>query len=587
MQTVRRSPRRAGLVLRAGQPGARDSAMHCLRAAQRVKRPVSRLAVVLKSVSDPHVYDYLIVGSGFGGSVSALRLVEKGYDVLMLEKGSELKAEDFPETNWDLKRWLWMPLFGFRGLFQMRPFQHVQVLAGAGVGGGSLTYANTLPIPKRGFYASPAWAHLADWEGELSPHYQTARRMLGAAPTDFLTPADTLLKELANDLGTPEAFEKPHVAIFTGTPGRTVPDPYFGGKGPERTGCIRCGSCMTGCRFGAKNTLDKNYLYFARKLGLTLEADTEVVHVAEADGGGYVVRARVGRTWFGREQREYRARHVIFSGGALGTNSLLLRLRDDRTALPRLSDQVGRRVRTNSESLICVTVPDSHEDHAKGIAINSLLQTDEHSHLEMVRYGTGSGFFRTIVTAPHVAGRTGFLMIFRMLLATLLHPWLTLRALFVSDWARATMILLYMRSTEGTLRFVRGAFGVMNTRIEKGERPSASMPEATALALRIANKTGGIARSTFYEQVFNVPTTAHILGGCCMGDSEQSGVIDHQHRVYGYDGLYVIDGSAISANVGVNPSLTICALAERAMTFIPKRAELPVEQTARVVSRTG
>jgi cholesterol oxidase len=539
------------------------------------------------TVSDLHVYDYVIVGSGFGGSVSALRLVEKGYDVLMLEKGSELKAEDFPTTNWDLKRWLWAPLFGFRGIFQMRPFRHVQVLAGAGVGGGSLTYANTLPIPKHGFYASPAWAHLADWESELAPHYQTARKMLGAAPTDFLTPADALLKELASELGTPEAFEKPHVAVFTGTPGQTVPDPYFGGEGPARTGCVRCGSCMTGCRFGAKNTLDKNYLYFARKQGLTLLADTEVVHVAEAHGGGYVVRVRQGRSWFGREQREFRARNVIFSGGALGTNSLLLRLRADPTALPRLSHQVGRRVRTNSESLICVTVPNSREDHAKGIAINSLLQTDEHSHLEMVRYGTGSGFFRTIVTAPHVAGRTGFLMIFRMLLATMLHPWLTLRALFVRDWARATMILLYMRSTEGTLRFVRDAFGMMNTRIEKGERPSASMPEATALALRIAQKVGGIARSTFYEQVFNVPTTAHILGGCCMGDTPQTGVIDDQHRVFGYDGMFVIDGSAISANVGVNPSLTICALAERAMSLIPKKAELPVREAAPQVSRTG
>jgi len=522
-------------------------------------------------VATADVYDYAIVGSGFGGSVSALRLTEKGYDVLMLEKGSELNAKDFPETNWDIKRWLWAPIFGFRGLFQMRPFSHVQVLAGAGVGGGSLTYANTLPIPKRGFYASPAWAQLADWENDLAPHYQTARRMLGAAPTDFLTPADSLLKELAAERGTPEAFEKPHVAVFMGQPGKTVPDPYFGGEGPDRTGCIRCGSCMTGCKHGAKNTLDKNYLYFARKRGLALRADTEVVHVAPLPEGGYRIRALQGRSYFGREEVTFEAKNVIFSGGALGTNSLLLRLKHDQTALPQLSDQVGRRVRTNSESLICVTAPDTQEDHSTGIAINSLLQTDEHSHLEMVRYGKGSGFFRMLVTAPHLRGATGFLMIFRMLIATLFHPWLALRAFFVSDWARHTMILLYMRSTEGTLRFVRGRFGTMNTQVEKGERPSASMPEATELALRIAEKVGGIARSTFYEQVFNVPTTAHILGGSCMGDTAADGVIDHQHRVFGYDGLYVIDGSAISANVGVNPSLTISALAERAMTFIPAK----------------
>ena len=520
---------------------------------------------------DARPYDYVIIGSGFGGSVSALRLTEKGYRVLLLEKGSRLEAKDFPATNWDIKRWLWAPLFGFRGLFQIRPFSHVQVLAGAGVGGGSLTYANTLPIPKRGFYKNPAWAELADWESELMPHYHTARRMLGAAPTDFLTPADKLLKELAEERGTPEAFEKPHVSIFMGAPGQTVPDPYFGGEGPARTGCTRCGSCMTGCRHGAKNSLDKNYLYFAQKHGLELRPDTEVVHVSPRAEGGYRVRALEGKSYFGRQERVFEAENVIFSGGALGTNSLLLRLKDDASALPGLSQQVGHRVRTNSESLICVTVPGSQHDHSTGIAINSLLQTDEHSHLEMVRYGGGSGFFRSLVTAPHVAGGSALVLIFRILLAMLLRPILTMRALFVSDWARSTMILLYMRSTEGTLRFVRNRLGFMNTRVERGERPSASMPEATELALQIARKTGGIARSLFYEQLFNVPTTAHILGGCCMGDSPQTGVIDHRHRVFGYDGLFVVDGSAVSANVGVNPSLTICALAERAMTFIPKK----------------
>ncbi|HEX6240814.1 MAG TPA: GMC family oxidoreductase [Polyangiales bacterium] len=527
------------------------------------------------------MHDYLIIGSGFGGSVSALRLIEKGYDVLMLEKGSELKAEDFPETNWNIKRWLWAPVFGFRGLFQMRPFSHVTVLAGAGVGGGSLTYANTLPIPRRGFFESPAWSGLARWEDELMPHYHTVRRMLGAAPTDFLTPADALLKRIAEERGTPDAFEKPHVAVFMGEAGKTVPDPYFDGEGPARTGCMRCGSCMTGCRHGAKNTLDKNYLYFARKRGLKLQPDTEVVHVApNVVGDGYRVRARVGTNYFFRKQVVFEARNVIFSAGALGTNSLLLRLKADSTALPRLSDQVGCRVRTNSESLVCVTVPGSLDDHAKGIAINSLLQTDEHSHLEMVRYGTGSGFFRTLVTAPHVAGRAGLLIVWRMLLATLLHPILTLRAFFTRDWARNTMILLYMRSTESTLRFVRNVFGIMDTKLEQGERPSASMPEATAIALDIAKRSRGLARSMVIEQILNVPTTAHLLGGCCMGDSAESGVIDHRHRVYHYDGLYVIDGSAISANVGVNPSLTISALAERAMTFIPAKAAQPSSRAA-------
>lgn len=522
-------------------------------------------------MSETEKYDYIIIGSGFGGSVSALRLTEKGYRVLLLEKGSRREAQDFPKTNWDLKRWLWAPALGFRGIFQVRPFSHMQVLAGAGVGGGSLTYANTLPIPKRGFFSSPGWAGLAEWEKELTPHYQTARRMLGAAPSDFLSPADELLKELAAERGTPEAFEKPHVAVFMGPPGQRVPDPYFGGAGPERQGCVRCGSCMTGCRHGAKNSLDKNYLYLAESAGLELRADTEVFHVAPLAEGGYRVHARAGRSYFSREEHVFEARNVVFAGGALGTNSLLLRLKEDPQALPKLSDRLGHGVRTNSEALICVTVPGSKHDHSTGIAINSILQTDDHSHLEMVRMGAGSGLFRLLTITPHVAGGNAFLLLLRILVALVMRPIMTLRTFLIPDWARATMILLYMRSTEGTLRFVRNRFGWMSTRLEGGERPDASMPEATALAQRIAEKAGGVAWSPFFEQLFNRPTTGHLLGGCCMGASREHGVIDHQHRVHGYDGLYVIDGSAISANVGVNPSLTICALAERAMSFIPMK----------------
>jgi cholesterol oxidase len=526
-------------------------------------------------------YDYAIVGSGFGGSVSALRLVEKGYRVLLLEKGSEFKPTDFPRSNWDVRHWLWIPLIGFRGFFQLRPFWHVQVLAGAGVGGGSLTYANTLPIPKRGFFESPSWSHLGDWENELGPHYQTARRMLGAAPTDFMTPADEILRSVAEDSGRPEAFEKPHVSIFFGTPGEQVSDPYFGGEGPDRTGCIRCGSCMTGCRHGAKNTLDKNYLYLARKRGLELKADSEVVHVAPRPEGGYRIEAREGRSYLLRRRTEYTARNVVFSGGTLGTNALLLKLKADPSALPDLSEQVGRRVRTNSESLLLVSVPSTRDDHAKGIAINSLYQADENSHLEMTRYGSGSGFFR-LFYVPHARGSAGILQVFRVLLAILASPIRTLRAWFVRDWASMTMTLLYMRSDESTLRFVRGWFGVMTTQVEQGDRPRATIPEATELAMQIAHKSNGVPMSPIYEPLLDIPTTAHILGGCCMGDSRETGVIDVHHRVFGYEGLYVIDGSTISANPGVNPSLTITALAERAMSHIPAKAQEP--QVARVTA---
>lgn len=517
-------------------------------------------------------YDYLIIGSGFGGSVSALRLLEKGYKVLMLEKGSELSAADFPESNWNLRRWLWAPALGWRGLFQIRPFSHVFVLAGAGVGGGSLTYANTLPLPKPAFFRSGSWAGLRDWEQELAQHYQTARTMLGAVQLTSLAPGDRVLSELAQARGAGAAFHKPHVAVFMGPAGQTVPDPYFGGRGPARTGCVQCGGCMTGCRTGAKNSLDKNYLYLARQLGLELHADSEVVDVVPRQSGGYEVEARVGRCYYGRASRRFVARSVVFAAGALGTNSLLLRLRH-KGSLRRLSPVLGRGVRTNSEALIFVTVPGATEDFSTGLAINSLLDTGGDAHLEIVRYARGSGFFR-LIAVPHTGVGSAWQRVVRLLLYVLLHPYRVLRAWLVLDWAKSTLILLYMRSSEGRLRFRRSWVGFMNTALDAGEPPEAAMPEATELARAIAAQTGGVTMSPVHEVVFGVPTTAHIIGGCCIGESEATGVIDAQHRVFGHEGLMVIDGSAISANPGVNPALTITALAERAMAFIPRRADL-------------
>jgi cholesterol oxidase len=527
-------------------------------------------------------HDYVIIGSGFGGSVSALRLVEKGYDVLLLEKGDELRAEDFPKTNWNLRRWLWLPQLGFRGIFQMRFFRHVTVLAGAGVGGGSLVYANTLPIPKRGFFESPAWAELADWEGELMPHYAVARRMLGATQVPFLTPPDRLLRDIASERGEPEAFESTHVAVYfgeAGEQGESVPDPYFEGEGPERTGCIKCGACMTGCRHGSKNTLDKNYLYLARKLGLELKAQSEVIDVrplAPGDGsGGYEIITKEGRGLFGafRRRGRYTAKHVIFSAGVLGSVDLLLRLRDG--SLPRLSANVGRRIRTNSESLIGVVSGRRDQDLSKGIAIGSIYQTDDHSHLEVVRYGAGSGFFRLLM-APHVGGQApGVVKLVQAFGRALASPLRFLKSYFVPDWAKYTIILLYMRSTDGTLRFRRK--GLLSRRmgsdLEQGDKPTASIAEATELAEAVADKTEGFSGSMVSETALNIPTTAHILGGACMGADADEGVIDEGHRVFGYEGMYVIDGAAISANPGVNPALTITALAERAMSKIPAKQD--------------
>lgn len=489
----------------------------------------------------------------------------------MLEKGRRFKDSDFPRTNWNLRRWLWAPALGFRGIFKMTFLRHVTVLSGVGVGGGSLVYANTLPVPKDEFFTLPSWGHLASWKEELKPHYATALRMLGAVPCPVDTYADQVLREIASDLGTPDKIIPTQVAVYFGEPGKTVPDPYLGGEGPDRTGCILCGACMTGCRHNAKNTLDKNYLWLAEKRGLRIEADSEVTWVSELDGGGYRVDAVTSSGWFRKRRRSFTARNVIFAGGVLGTVSLLLKLKGDSGGLPRLSRRVGAFVRTNSEALIGV-ITRADRDLSEGVAITSLLQTDEHSHLEPVRYGKGSGFFRLLMS-PHVAGDNAAVRLIRAAGVALRHPIRLLSAIFVDDWAKRTMILLYMRTLEGHLRLRLGGLG-LTTALEEGPAPSAAIPEATELARRVEKKIDGFAGSLLSETVLGTPTTAHILGGACMGATAEEGVIDAKHRVFGYDGLYVVDGSAVSANPGVNPSLTITALAERAMSFIPPAAEV-------------
>lgn len=521
-------------------------------------------------------YDFAVVGSGFGGSVSALRLCEKGYRVLLLEKGRRFAVQDFPKTNWDLKRWLWNPEVGLRGFFKMSFFRHVTIFSGVGVGGGSLVYANTLPVPKREFFETGTWAGLADWHKELAPHYATAERMLGAAPNPRLMPGDEILRDVARDVGRGASFEPTRVAVFFGKPGVTVPDPYFDGRGPERTGCIFCGGCMTGCRHGAKNTLDRNYLYLAERLGLTLLAETEVVALRQRSGGGYLLEVRQG---LGRKKtsRQFSADRVVLSGGVLGTVRLLLEMRDDRHGLPRLSPMTGRAVRTNSESLIGVVTRRRDVNLSEGIAIGSILHTDEHSHLEPVRYGDGSGFFR-LLAAPHTPAATAPERLARAAALIAAHPMTALRVLAVPDFAKYTQILLYMRSLEGTLSFELGR-GVrtgfrrgLETALGDGPAPSAFIPEATELARRFAEKLDGAPVSMLTETLMGIPSTAHILGGACIGQNPDEGVIDIHHEVFGYPGLYVIDGAAVSSNPGVNPSLTITAMAERAMSRIPAKA---------------
>lgn len=529
-------------------------------------------------------YDYIIVGSGFGGSVSALRLMEKGYRVLLLEKGRRFAPDDYPKTNWDLRRWMWMPQLGMRGLFKMTFLPHITVVHGVGYGGGSLVYANTLPVPKDSFFQAASWAHLADWRRELTPHYSTAQRMLGATQNPHLTRIDDVFRTVAVEIGRADHFQPTDVAVYFGKPGQTVPDPYFNGEGPPRTGCILCGGCMIGCRHGAKNTLDRNYLYLAEKHGLQVRTEAEVVHVAPLPGSpggepgaaGYRVETEEGLPPGRRQSQVYEADQVIFSGGVMGTVDLLLRLKEDPRGLPLLSDHVGNYVRTNSESLIGVVSQDRSTDLSEGIAISSIIHTDDHSHIEPCRYPAGSGFYR-LMTPPLSSGDSVPQRILNMVGVIAKNPLRTLRMMTVPDFAKQSVILLYMRTLEGYLRLVRGrslSTGFqrgMTTELGEGEAPSANIPEAAELAKRVSAHLQGDPVTLITETMLGIPTTAHILGGCCMGKTAQDGVIDRDHRVFGYRGLYVIDGSAMSANPGVNPSLTITAMAERAMSRIPLR----------------
>lgn len=537
-----------------------------------------------KSTPASDAFDYVIVGSGFGGSVSAMRLTEKGYRVLVLERGKRYNAEDFPKTNWNVPKFLWMPAlrcFGFMGLNFLND---MLILNGSGVGGGSLVYASTHLKPGKSFFEAEEWYGLADWEAELEPHYETANRMLGVTMNPKLWAADYILKDIATELGREHTFKPTPVAIFFGEPGQTVPDPFFGGEGPDRTGCIHCGGCMVGCRHNAKNTLDKNYLYFAEKWGAEVRPEANVVDIrplpeGQPDGARYEVVYERTTAWLFKPQTVVRTRQVVISAGVLGTLNLLLRLRDETQSLPDLSPRLGKMVRSNSEALLGVTAREESDDFSKGVAITSHFWIDEVTSVEPVRYPRGSSLMRNLAVpltdlkGGPVRRMLGFIAY------GIRHPYDLLKARILPDWARDGTILLIMQTVESRMHLSRGrnlftlfCKGLVSERDKTLPIPAVIDAGRQVLGM-FAERVNGIPQSTINEALLDKPSTAHILGGCGIGRDERSGVVDVKHELFNYPGMYVVDGSVIPANLGVNPSLTITAMAERAMSLIPPAAQ--------------
>ena len=531
-------------------------------------------------------YDFIVIGSGFGGSVAAHRLTEKGYRVAVMEMGRRWTAENLPRTNWLLWRWIWRPRLALRGFFNIRPFRHVMILHGCAVGGGSITYACTSLAPRDSIWETGSWAGLADWQTEMPPHYDTARRMLGVVENRILGPADHLLRRAAETEGAGATFYRTSVAIFQSPDGdlesHADPDPYFGGAGPPRNTCIGCGGCMMGCRYNAKNTLDKNYLYFAEKHGARVFAETQVVDVLPLNGAadgrdGYEVRTVKSTAWLRKEPRRFTCRSVVFAASALGTMDLLFRLKREGS-LPAISSQLGHRVRTNAESLIGIRVPHSADDLSKGVAIGSGFYLDDHTHIEATRYPAGSdsmGLLATMLTGGRPGASRILLWIGTLVSSLLRHPFRTIRCLHPFGWARESLILLCMQSLEGAIRMrlARPWFWPFRrVLVSRGDPIPTFIPQANEFARQTGKQMGGLPMSMLTEILFNIPGTAHVLGGCAIAASPDEGVVDACHRVFGYQNLYICDGSVIAANLGVNPSLTICALTERAMSYIPPAA---------------
>ncbi|MER6538308.1 GMC family oxidoreductase [Streptomyces sp900105755] len=542
---------------------------------------------------DTYDYDVLVVGSGFGGSVTALRLTEKGYKVGVLEAGRRFTRETLPRNSWDIKNYLWAPQLGCYGIQRIHLLGNVMVLAGAGVGGGSLNYANTLYVPPKPFFDDPQWRDITDWQEELEPYYDQAQRMLGVRLNPTMTPSDVHLKAAAQKMGVGDTFHLAPVGVFFGdgkdadgeakaAPGDQVDDPYFGGTGPARTACTECGECMTGCRHGAKNTLNENYLHLAERAGAVVHPMTTVVSVTDDSQGGYAI-ATLPTDDRKAQGRTFKARRVVVAAGTYGTQTLLHRMKAGGQ-LPYLSDRLGDLTRTNSEALVGAQTDDRRyrrahgtpkADFTKGVAITSSVHPDENTHIEPVRYGKGSNAMGSlsILQVPYAEGSSRVL---GWLANAARHPLLVLRSLSNRRWSERTIIGLVMQSLDNSLTTYLKPDGVGKGLLTARQGHGAPNPKqiraASEAATVLAEEINGFAGSNVGE-LMGTPLTAHFLGGCPIGDSRESGVIDPYHRLYGHPGISVVDGAAVSANLGVNPSLTITAQAERAMSYWPNKGE--------------
>lgn len=537
-------------------------------------------------------FDWLVIGSGFGGSVSALRLAEKGYRVGVFERGRRYRDEDYPKSTWQFPKFVWAPILGLKGIFRMALFRHVFAVSGAAVGGGSVVYSNTLYRAKPEFFENAQWQALGRWAELLRPHYDTAERMLGVQKVPFDSPNQQLIREMARHFGTEDTFTRTPCAVYFGEPGKTVSDPYFGGEGPDRTGCTRCGACMVGCRVGAKNTLVKNYLWFAGRRGAQILPEREVVDVTPLgalDGSdGYLVTTERPGAWFARDRQTHTARGVVFAAGSLGTNELLANLKHGGS-LPRISDRLGELVRTNSESILAVRLPEDRKTW-NDVAISCSVHVNHDTHIEFITYGRNADFIGGLYTVLVGKGNSVTRPL-KWLGAALLHPVQLLKTMWPVGWSRRMVMLLVMQALDNaiSLRAKKRWWGrgYSLATAQNLDKPNPTYIESANQATQwLAKHTGGIAQSNMLEALGNIPTTAHLLGGAVIAGDAASGVIDANLQVFGYRNMLVCDGAAMPANPGVNPSLTITALAEHAMAQIPvARPAQPERVTERPTSR--